>query len=146
MAFKYIKWLLNISNGFKIYQMALKYIEWLYNISNGLKIDQHLTLQDFPKCTQIPTFGLKINHCNPDSYSYHCIIGKLKFVCEYHMTMVRTRFAFFPPNPGIKIQHPLRAPSQMILEMHSEGGSKIYNSIGSSQVFCRTCIYKFNHN
>jgi hypothetical protein len=35
MATKYIKWLQNIPNGYKIYQMATKYTKWLQNIPNG---------------------------------------------------------------------------------------------------------------
>jgi DNA gyrase/topoisomerase IV subunit A len=50
----------NITNNHKIYQMAAKYIKWPYNNRpNGHKIDQHLPLQEPPKCTQIGKFGLK---------------------------------------------------------------------------------------
>jgi hypothetical protein len=37
---KITKWLQNISNGYKIYQMATKYTKWLQNIPNGFKIYQ----------------------------------------------------------------------------------------------------------
>jgi hypothetical protein len=39
--------------------MTVTYYEWPLYIPNGHKICQHLTLQDPPKFTQIPIFGLK---------------------------------------------------------------------------------------
>jgi hypothetical protein len=58
MATKYIKFLQNISNGNKIYQIAVKR-------PKGQKIDQHLPLQDPSKFTQIGTSGGKYTIWQP---------------------------------------------------------------------------------
>jgi hypothetical protein len=45
----YTKKIKDISNGYKIYQMATKYIKWPENRPNGHKVYRRISLQDPPK-------------------------------------------------------------------------------------------------